>query len=58
MFTAECRLYTEITPVKAESVTRSKLHNDLQPGQAQHIIKPDNIVEAEIKYRKTPSNFD
>jgi hypothetical protein len=57
MFTARCRLYTEIMTMKAESVRRSKLHNDLQPDQAHH-IKPDNIVEAEIKYRKTPSNFD
>jgi len=58
MFTAECRLYTEIMPMKAESMRRSKLPNDLQPGLAHHIIKPDNTVEPEIKYRKTPSNFD
>jgi hypothetical protein len=44
--------------MKAESARRSHLHNDLQPGQAHHIIKPDNIVEAEIKYRKTPGNSD
>jgi len=58
MFTAECRLYTEIMPMKAEPVRKSKRDNDLQPGQPQHIIKPDNKVGAEFKYRKTPGNSD
>jgi len=50
-------VYTEIMPMKAESVGRSKLPNDLQPSLAHHIITPDNRVEPEIKYRKTPSNL-
>jgi hypothetical protein len=57
MFTAECRLYKEIMPMKAEPV-RSKCDNDLQPSQPQYIIKPENKVGAEFKYRKTPGNSD
>lgn len=45
-------------PMKAEPVRKSKRDNDLQPGQPQHIIKPDNKVGAEFKYRKTPGNSD
>jgi hypothetical protein len=58
MFTAEFRLYTEMYTYEGLICEKIWLYSDLQPGQAHLVIMPDNIVEAEIKYRKTTSNSD